>query len=110
MRRKSFIWPTKWSGVTRLYRCLKAIKPPKERFASDPQAGTAAEKRWADAFRIKESRKENGPDVGVFFSRSHCRMIYLLRHGEIEQSEEKRFVGQADLPLNNNGLRQARWW
>ena len=37
-------------------------------------------------------------------------MIYLLRHGEIEQSEEKRFVGQADLPLNENGLHQARLW
>jgi len=37
-------------------------------------------------------------------------MIYLLRHGEIEQSEEKRFVGQADLPLNHNGLRQAQEW
>jgi probable phosphoglycerate mutase len=37
-------------------------------------------------------------------------MIYLLRHGEIEQGEERRFVGQADLPLNENGLRQARLW
>jgi probable phosphoglycerate mutase len=37
-------------------------------------------------------------------------MIYLLRHGEIEQSEEKRFVGQADLPLNENGLHQACLW
>jgi probable phosphoglycerate mutase len=37
-------------------------------------------------------------------------MIYLLRHGEIEQSEERRFVGQADLPLNENGLHQALSW
>ena len=37
-------------------------------------------------------------------------MIYLIRHGEIEQSKEKRFVGQADLPLNENGLYQASLW
>jgi probable phosphoglycerate mutase len=37
-------------------------------------------------------------------------MIYLLRHGEIEQGEEKRFVGQIDLPLNETGFHQARVW
>jgi len=37
-------------------------------------------------------------------------MIYLLRHGEIEHGEEKRFVGQVDLPLNEKGLQQACVW
>lgn len=37
-------------------------------------------------------------------------MIYLLRHGEIEHGEEKRFVGQVDLPLNEKGLHQASVW
>jgi alpha-ribazole phosphatase len=37
-------------------------------------------------------------------------MIYLLRHGEIEQGEKKRFIGQADLPLTENGLHQACLW
>ncbi|HET6461773.1 MAG TPA: alpha-ribazole phosphatase [Syntrophales bacterium] len=37
-------------------------------------------------------------------------MIYLLRHGEIEQGKEKRFVGQVDFPLNENGLSQACLW
>jgi probable phosphoglycerate mutase len=37
-------------------------------------------------------------------------MIYLLRHGEIEVRGEKRFVGQTDLPLNDTGRNQARWW
>ncbi len=37
-------------------------------------------------------------------------MIYLLRHGEIEQGDERRFVGQSDLPLNENGLHQACLW
>ncbi|QTA87623.1 Adenosylcobalamin/alpha-ribazole phosphatase [Desulfonema magnum] len=37
-------------------------------------------------------------------------MLCLLRHGEIEQRKEKRFIGQTDLPLNDTGLRQAHWW
>jgi alpha-ribazole phosphatase len=37
-------------------------------------------------------------------------MIYLLRHGEIEQGEKKRFIGQADFPLNEKGLHQACVW
>jgi probable phosphoglycerate mutase len=37
-------------------------------------------------------------------------MIYLLRHGAVERGEEKRFVGQIDLPLSPKGLEQARWW
>lgn len=37
-------------------------------------------------------------------------MIYLLRHGEINSEGEKRFIGWTDLPLNENGVRQARAW
>jgi probable phosphoglycerate mutase len=37
-------------------------------------------------------------------------MIYLLRHGEIDSDGEKRFIGWTDLPLNENGIRQAREW
>jgi len=37
-------------------------------------------------------------------------MIHLLRHGAIEGHEERRFIGQVDLPLGEKGLRQARWW
>jgi alpha-ribazole phosphatase len=37
-------------------------------------------------------------------------MIYLLRHGEIDSEGEKRFIGWTDLPLNENGLQQARGW
>ncbi len=36
--------------------------------------------------------------------------IYLLRHGEIELQDKKRFIGQTDLPLNQNGLHQAHYW
>jgi probable phosphoglycerate mutase len=34
-------------------------------------------------------------------------LIYLLRHGEIDKPEPRRFLGQSDLPLNDNGIRQA---
>ncbi|MCP4107867.1 MAG: alpha-ribazole phosphatase [Desulfobacteraceae bacterium] len=36
--------------------------------------------------------------------------IYLLRHGEIDLQGEKRFIGQTDLPLNQNGTAQAYYW
>jgi probable phosphoglycerate mutase len=36
--------------------------------------------------------------------------IYLLRHGEIEQTAEKRLIGQTDVDLTANGKRQAVWW
>ncbi len=35
-------------------------------------------------------------------------LIYLLRHGEVDKSLPRRFLGQTDLPLNANGIRQAR--
>jgi probable phosphoglycerate mutase len=34
-------------------------------------------------------------------------LLYLMRHGQIEQSEPRRFVGQRDLPLDAVGLEQA---
>ncbi|RJX35754.1 MAG: histidine phosphatase family protein [Desulfarculus sp.] len=37
-------------------------------------------------------------------------MIYLLRHGEIAQSQPRRFVGQQDKPLTDRGRAQAAWW
>jgi probable phosphoglycerate mutase len=38
------------------------------------------------------------------------RTIYLLRHGETEQEGDRRLIGQLDVPLNETGFRQARWW
>ena len=34
-------------------------------------------------------------------------MLYLMRHGAIEATEEKRFIGQIDLPLSSDGRKQA---
>ncbi len=35
-------------------------------------------------------------------------LIYLLRHGEIDTPSPRRFLGQTNLPLNDNGIRQAQ--
>ncbi len=35
------------------------------------------------------------------------KKIYLLRHGRIEQTEPRRFIGQRDLPLTRVGETQA---
>jgi len=35
------------------------------------------------------------------------RLIYLLRHGEIDKTVPRRFLGRTDLPLNASGIRQA---
>lgn len=35
------------------------------------------------------------------------RLIYLLRHGEVQSVGGRHFIGQVDLPLSTNGLKQA---
>ena len=37
-------------------------------------------------------------------------MIYLLRHGEIVGGNNKRYIGQIDVPLSEKGRDQAAWW
>lgn len=36
--------------------------------------------------------------------------VYLLRHGDSRQDSVKRYIGQADLPLNEEGRAQAAGW
>jgi probable phosphoglycerate mutase len=37
-------------------------------------------------------------------------MIYLLRHGEIQGRELKRYIGRTDVGLSEAGMNQARCW
>ena len=37
-------------------------------------------------------------------------MLYLLRHGDIATSKEKRFIGWTDIPLSQRGREQALAW
>jgi len=41
---------------------------------------------------------------------SHSAVVYLLRHGDIRKDEIKRYIGQADLSLNETGRAQALSW
>ena len=41
---------------------------------------------------------------------SHSSVVYLLRHGDIRQDDIKRYIGQADLSLNEAGRAQALGW
>ena len=43
------------------------------------------------------------------FSNSH-NCIFLLRHGQIQDHEIKRFIGRTDIPLDETGRAQARAW
>jgi broad specificity phosphatase PhoE len=38
---------------------------------------------------------------------SRSTLIYLLRHGEVEQAATRRFIGHLDVPLSEHGLRQC---
>jgi probable phosphoglycerate mutase len=41
---------------------------------------------------------------------SRASAIYLLRHGDSRRDDVKRYIGQADLPLNAEGRAQASCW
>ena len=41
--------------------------------------------------------------------------LYFVRHGETEWNVKKKIQGKTDIPLNENGIRQAKelrasWW
>lgn len=46
--------------------------------------------------------------MGRLSERSELMKIYLIRHGETEWNHLMRFQGREDVPLNENGIAQAR--
>ena len=37
------------------------------------------------------------------------RVVYLIRHGKIQQEDDqRRYIGQIDLPLAEEGIKQAQ--
>lgn len=49
-----------------------------------------------------------GEALPAMRSRYHGPRLLLVRHGETEWNRQKRFQGQIDIPLNENGKRQGR--
>jgi len=41
---------------------------------------------------------------------SFTQRLYLMRHGDCRTDQTRRFTGQTDLPLNQEGLAAARAW
>ena len=37
-------------------------------------------------------------------------LVFLLRHGQIQETGEKRFIGSTDTALDAAGISQARYW
>ena len=50
----------------------------------------------------------SGSPMPSFRKNHHGSRLLLVRHGETEWNRQKRFQGQIDVPLNNNGHAQAR--
>lgn len=91
---------------------------PLKKFAGNPEALQAVERRLRDATAIKEVFEDllGGPletligayRKGLSAASSGRRNIYLARHGSIiPPGEVKRFIGHTDLPLSEEGVRQA---
>ena len=49
--------------------------------------------------------------LGAWSASIRGRALFLLRHGSIQRTDRAgRFIGQTNLPLNDRGRRQARYW
>ena len=63
----------------------------------------ALEKLWKDCPRVDLGDLEPAPEGGVT-----AGQVIVLRHGITDWNDTGRFQGQADVPLNAEGLAQAR--
>ena len=71
-----------------------------------------AEIRGLEAASRKAGARADGADPGPFPERPQgeaLRMnLYLIRHGETAKNRQKLLQGRSDVPLNENGRKQAR--
>lgn len=91
----------------------ESTKEPAPGGCAGEQAG------WVDGMSAGDSRSgQQGPDVGLdgraptgpgwVPATGVPVTTLLLRHGETPLSPERRFAGRGDIPLTEQGLRQAR--
>ena len=90
------------------------------KYAGQPEALKAAEKRLGNARLIRRSMEDLlGEPLEILIqtykrniravSNSSQRKIYLVRHGAVQrEGNGKRFIGQLDLPLSCEGIQQLQ--
>jgi alpha-ribazole phosphatase len=59
--------------------------------------------------KYRPGSKRLQADPSVQFSNNRP-WLYLLRHGQIQGHDRKRFIGQTDIPLDKTGQDQALFW
>jgi len=60
-------------------------------------------------YEKEHSQELSGEESSVQMrARRKGRKLYLIRHGEVQQHDEKIFLGQTDVPLSEKGREQAK--
>jgi alpha-ribazole phosphatase len=110
----------KYAEGDRIVRLEERFDRSLAKFASNPEILEAVVKRLRDAETIRERVETilNAPIEPIIEKYSRGlqmasaggpRKIYLVRHGAIRLNEKgKHFIGQLDVPLSEEGMRQAR--
>ena len=70
-------------------------------------AGQSGERRQRSGSIVDDAADAPGPVTGWRPPEGRATTTLLLRHGETALSAERRFAGRGDIPLTEEGLRQA---
>jgi probable phosphoglycerate mutase len=81
-----------------------------DRLANEAMDAAARGETWSSRTVAEEPEEPEKPLRAPAWSMSGSPPMttFLLRHGETPLSAEKRFAGVGDIPLTENGLRQAK--